>query len=70
MGGAVVMRIGLLLGGKWDSMLGEGGDSVGYGDGEEVEEGGNEEAVREGEEGRFTGGKMIEREDASERRCK
>jgi hypothetical protein len=70
MGGAVVMRIGLLLGGKWDSMLGEGGDGVGYGDGEEVEEGGNEEAVRKGEEGRFTGGKMIEREDASERRCK
>jgi hypothetical protein len=32
--------------------------------------GGDEEAVRKGEEGRFTGGKMIEREDASERRCK
>lgn len=59
MGGAVVMRIGLLLGGKWDSMLREGEDGGGYGDGEEVEEGGNEEAVREGEEGRFTGGKII-----------
>jgi hypothetical protein len=35
-----MMRIRLLLGGKWDSMLREGGDGVGYGDGEEVEEGG------------------------------